>query len=291
MTYVDKNIKLKDGRRLGYTECGDPNGKPLFYFHGWPGCRLDASFFDEECKSIGIKIIGVDRPGYGLSDPKPNRSLLEWANDIEELANQLNYKTYSVMGVSGGCPYALATAFKNPRRVEKALIVSGLGPIGETDFPERDWSTKLVFDFAPKHRFFLKGLAHLIAFVTIKKPEIYVTALEKGVSEIDKDSLNKLAEMTEDIMSKTRNEDMFRKGTSGLISDCIIYNQPWGFDISKIEVPIRIWYGTADNLTPHSMGEFFHNLLPNSKLELVEGEGHFMIVNKKGKILKSFVTK
>lgn len=33
-------ITLKDGRRLSYAQYGDPEGKPLFFFHGWPSSRL-----------------------------------------------------------------------------------------------------------------------------------------------------------------------------------------------------------------------------------------------------------
>ncbi len=42
----DKQIKLKDGRMLGYSEYGAPDGKPVFYFHGHPGSRRDWSAFD-----------------------------------------------------------------------------------------------------------------------------------------------------------------------------------------------------------------------------------------------------
>ena len=37
----DTNIlSLPDGRRLGYAEYGDPNGKPVMLFHGNPNSRL-----------------------------------------------------------------------------------------------------------------------------------------------------------------------------------------------------------------------------------------------------------
>jgi hypothetical protein len=35
------HIILRDGRSLGYGEIGDPGGKPIFYFHGFPGSRLE----------------------------------------------------------------------------------------------------------------------------------------------------------------------------------------------------------------------------------------------------------
>ena len=43
---TDNVLRLRDGRLLGYAEYGDPDGKPLFYFHGSPGSRLAAEFTD-----------------------------------------------------------------------------------------------------------------------------------------------------------------------------------------------------------------------------------------------------
>jgi len=39
--------QLPDGRRLAYQEYGDPNGSPVFFFHGWLGSRLDFAPNDE----------------------------------------------------------------------------------------------------------------------------------------------------------------------------------------------------------------------------------------------------
>ena len=81
----DYVIKLKDGRKLGYSEYGDLKGKPIFYFHGWPTSRLQAQYLDPIAKKLGARIISIDRPGYGLSDHKNDRILLDWPDDIIEL--------------------------------------------------------------------------------------------------------------------------------------------------------------------------------------------------------------
>ena len=69
---TDQTIKLKDGRMLGYAEYGAPEGKPVFYFHGFPGSRLDwpISDSDDSATQLNARIIAVDRPGMGLSDFK-----------------------------------------------------------------------------------------------------------------------------------------------------------------------------------------------------------------------------
>ena len=60
-------LYLKDGRRLGYLECGDPKGKPVLCFHGYPGSRLDFRWLEQAAGNRGLKLIAVDRPGIGLS--------------------------------------------------------------------------------------------------------------------------------------------------------------------------------------------------------------------------------
>ena len=72
----DYVTKLKNGRKLGYSEYGDTKGKPIFYFHGWPTSRLQAQVNDEIAKKLQIRIISIDRPGIGLSELQKNITLL-----------------------------------------------------------------------------------------------------------------------------------------------------------------------------------------------------------------------
>jgi len=72
MKVETKSLILKDGRYLGYIEYGD--GFPIFYFHGTPGSRFEAEYLSGK---EGVRIIGVDRPGIGISRYKKNRTLLD----------------------------------------------------------------------------------------------------------------------------------------------------------------------------------------------------------------------
>jgi len=104
-TATDKTVRLPDGRSLGYAVCGDPEGRPIFQFHGWPGSRLQARFLDEEATKAGIRVIGLDRPGIGLSDFQPGRQILDWPNDVVALADAMKIDRFAVLGISGGGPY------------------------------------------------------------------------------------------------------------------------------------------------------------------------------------------
>jgi pimeloyl-ACP methyl ester carboxylesterase len=101
---------LRDGRRLAYTELGDPAGIPIFHQHGMPGSRLEHEAEPEFYRSMGVRVITPDRPGYGLSDPHPRHPLIGWPSDIVELADSLRIERFGITGLSGGGIYALACA-------------------------------------------------------------------------------------------------------------------------------------------------------------------------------------
>ena len=63
-----QQIILPDGRRLGFAEYGIRAGIPIFYFHGCPGSRLDALLVEPVAKRFGVRLIALDRPGFGISD-------------------------------------------------------------------------------------------------------------------------------------------------------------------------------------------------------------------------------
>jgi pimeloyl-ACP methyl ester carboxylesterase len=126
---ADRTIRLRDGRRLSYAEWGDPGGRPLLYFHGWPGSRVEARLGDEAGRAKGIRFIAIDRPGMGLSDFQHRRTFVDWPDDVLQLAASLGFDRFAVLGISGGGPYAAACAWKLSNRLTRAGIVSCLAPL------------------------------------------------------------------------------------------------------------------------------------------------------------------
>ena len=119
-----KRIELSDGRYLAISEYGAPGGEPVFFFHGWPGARLQGQLADEPAKKLNIRFISPDRPGFGLSDFQPGRSILDWPKDILDLADSLGLDQFAVLGLSGGAPYALACAYAIPEQLTAVGIIS-----------------------------------------------------------------------------------------------------------------------------------------------------------------------
>jgi len=125
MESVEHSLKLKDGRTLAYHTFQDAEDKvrkslhPVLYFHGFPGCGLEAEFL---CASSvadnGGLLYAIDRPGMGkTSSPygsnsgeavDPETNLRTFINNVWELIEDLEWDEFSVIGVSGGGPYTLA---------------------------------------------------------------------------------------------------------------------------------------------------------------------------------------
>ncbi len=111
-----------------------PDGKPVFYFHGLGGSRLEPAMLDaDDFVKAGIRLIASDRPGMGGSDFQPGRSFSHWPADIVALADRLGLGKFGVFGVSGGGGYVSACACLIPERLSAAVIVSGAGHM---DSPE-----------------------------------------------------------------------------------------------------------------------------------------------------------
>ncbi len=96
-----ETIRLPDGRRLAFAEYGAPAGKPVFFFQGTPSSRLMHP--DEGVtRDLGVWLIVADRPGFGLSDPQPGRTLLDWPADVIVLADALGIGRFGVGSLAAG---------------------------------------------------------------------------------------------------------------------------------------------------------------------------------------------
>ncbi len=68
---------------------------------------IEARVLAAQARKTDIRLIGIDRPGMGRSQFQKRRCLLDWPDDVMELADYLGIERFAVLGVSGGGPYAL----------------------------------------------------------------------------------------------------------------------------------------------------------------------------------------
>ena len=280
-------LELKDGRKLGYAECGDLNSKPIFNFHGYPGSRLEIRFFGEKPKEYGVHIISVDRPGFGLSDFQPERTLLDWPDDVIELADHLGLDKFAVMGVSGGGPYAAVCAYKIPERLTCCGIGAGLAP---SNMPKKGMmrSNRIEFFIARRFPFLLKTLikAQMKAFGEPEKVQKSMENMAKKFPEPDRKLLQDPHYLNIFIEGV---KEAFRSGPDGAVLENKIYAKPWGFDLKDIssDLQVYIWHGELDVNVPSSMGRNMCELIPNCKGKFFPNDGHLSMINYIDEILET----
>jgi len=99
-----QSCALSDGRLLAYQCYGQVDGRPLYFFHGFPGSRLQAALLHEQALAAGVCLVAPDRPGFGRSTPDPQRTISGWSADVAQLADHLGHERFGVLGVSCGGP-------------------------------------------------------------------------------------------------------------------------------------------------------------------------------------------
>ena len=283
---TENTITLSDGRVLGYAVYGDSEGFPVFYLHGGQESRLSGIFMDSIALGLNIKLIVPDRPGIGLSTYHQNRKLLDYAADIEELANHLAARKFSIFGLSGGGPHVLACAYAIPERIEKVAIVSGTGPNNYKRRLKGMWfPVKLVHWFAAsKKDNNLRGFIEKDSKTILEKPEKRLRQLQRFLPRPDRKLLREKPEYGVDFIRGS--QEAYRQGIDAVVQEWRLYVADWGFQLEEIKLPIDLWYGTKDKMTPKYRGYYLNDKLKNSSLHVLENEGHFSLIrNHATKIL------
>lgn len=275
-----KNVSsflLPDGRNLGFAEYGVASGKPVLFFHAAPGSSYVHKDMAEMAAQCGVRLIGVDRPGYGLSDPHSDRTFLSWANDIENLTDKLEIAQFSIIGFSGGCPHALACAYKLPERVQQVALVAALVPGVTEGIPAMVSGLYALAKSNPDElRRTFASLAPSAAAL--------LGVVAASVGDCDKKVVTERAAELERDYTRT-----LQCGIEGIASDYIVFSGSLGFSLEGIGAKVLLWSGTADQNTPPAMVQSLASQLSNSKIFMLPDEGHLALYKHWDEILKQQV--
>jgi pimeloyl-ACP methyl ester carboxylesterase len=277
-------VRLSTGRRLAYSESGDPQGKPVLYSHGHPGSRLDAHMFDQTLlHASGIRLISPDRPGIGQSDPLPVRRITDWPADVNELADSLGIGQFAVLGVSAGGPFAAAVAHALPERVSRLVLVSSLGRFDIPGASSGMGPGLLYFRMGRYLPWLLKLQLRLMAAGLKSNPAQVVRQMKKSLPPADRKAMEQPG-MEEVFLSTLR--EFLRPGPAGPAWEAGLFMRPWGFDPGEIQAECFLWHGEEDCNAPVAMGRDLARRLPRSQACIVPSEGHFSLpVNHAREIL------
>ena len=271
-----KILLLKDGSRLAYAEYGQRNGIPVFFCHGWPSSRTMAELTEMAARQLGVRIVSADRPGICESSFRPNRKLLDWPPAVEELADHLEIERFHMLAISGGAPYAYATAWKIPERVRAIAVVSAAPPI--FDLGDHGGLLRLyrwMLALRQSSPGLLRAFFHLARpFASVRLPIRFRPLLLKLLRPCDAAALRDNAAFEACYESQRR---AWRASATGIMADAEIYAQPWGFRLEDIDVPVRLWHGKEDRAFSFRIAEEVASRLPNCKARYIHDAGHFSL--------------
>jgi pimeloyl-ACP methyl ester carboxylesterase len=268
-------IELPDGRTLAYADRGPADGTPLVFHHGTPGSRAGHHPDPRVYEDTGVRAVTYDRAGYGLSDRLEGRDVAAVASDISELADELGFDRFAVMGVSGGGPHALACAALLSDRVTRAVVMVTPAP-NDDDFDFLGGMTQSNID---EFKAALVGpeviAAYLAPYVeTLRtRPEALLDELATELPQPDQETIAR-PEVREMLLESWH--EATRQGAAGWMDDDIAFTKTWGFDLAKVAADVCIWQGELDVLSPQAHGRRVAEQLPNAMFELVEARGHML---------------
>lgn len=269
-------VPLEKGGHIAFDEYGDPNGRPVLFCHGWPSSRSMAELTDDAARRLGIRIISPDRPGISGASFAPARTLLDWPQTLGALIEKLSLGKFHVLGVSGGAPYAYASAWAFPDRVQAVAIVSGAPPIAEL----RDHAglLRLYRWMLALHRTRPELLRKLFRvarpFAAMRMSLRARPFLRLMLQKLDAEALRDSRAFNACFESSRR---AWHASVEGVIADAEIYAKPWGFSLEEICAPVRIWHGTKDRTFSYTLAEELATRFQYCSLRIVENAGHYSL--------------
>ena len=268
------------GEKLAWNEYGDPSGKPVFYYHGWPSSRLQARLTHHLARDRGLRLISMDRPGMGKSTLVRNRTLNDWPKLMAGFADHLKLGKFGQIGVSGGGPYVLACAANISDRLTGSAVLAGMVPLTLTDLGTGGlhpiYRTLIPIRRAPA---FLFTTGFKLASIVCKADpqKLPLSLLLRSLSHQDRVIMLHSREIWE-VLTHSFTEGVCGSSSGqGVMADAEIYFQKPSFTAGEITHPIRYWHGGDDMNIPAELVTDLVQKIPSARLEIEPTLGHFSL--------------
>jgi pimeloyl-ACP methyl ester carboxylesterase len=272
-----RDVDAADGRVIRVAELGDPDGAPVVFHHCWPGCRLLPPSFDEAARERRVRLISYDRAGYGGSSPKPGRRIADAAADTATVADALGVARFTVWGVSGGGPHALACGALLRERVTAVAAVSGFAP---ADTPGLVFTEGMGEPSRAEFPLAAQGREVYEPFVREAVAGWLATPPERVDERLDGLLTGPDPELLAGPLARYLHEsatEALRAGIDGWLDDGLATVAPWGFDPAHVTVPLLLLQGAHDLMVPPAHARALAGMIPRATLMLEPNDGHLTV--------------
>jgi pimeloyl-ACP methyl ester carboxylesterase len=292
-----QTIALPDGRTLGFAEFGAPAGYPVVYFHGFPASRLEAIGVDLIARRRNLRILALDRPGFGLSSPQPRRRLTDWPKDVSAFTHHVGLSRFAVIGGSGGGPYAIACAAELPQGMVSRVGVMAGAPPWAAGTKYMSYSRRafgFMVNWLPGFtRILLSGVVGTAKWIAstnyVKK--VLDNFIEKTIKEkpdVEREEMT-IEQRRERLMRVLF--DGFAQGSWATVQEAQLLSGDWGIKLEDIDYsPIVVWHGAGDKNAPIEMVQWMVSRMPTAELRIFEDKSHYAMADNIEQILSELVT-
>jgi pimeloyl-ACP methyl ester carboxylesterase len=277
---TDVRIDRPDGRSLAVHDAGDPAGPVVVLCHPAPGSRL----LDPDpgaTAAAGVRLVSVDRPGYGGSTPIPDGTvptIPAFADDVAAALDALGTGPAALVGWSAGGRIALAVASRRPDLARAVAVVATPAPHEAVPWiPDAYLAQLNQLRADPGH-----GAGVLAEVLAPTADPAAVGVL--GAGEADEGAL--CADPSRRARLEAMLAEAYAQRAIGVAADIVSYTvADWGFDPGAVAVPTTAFYGDADEIVTPAHGEWYIGRVPRARLRTVPGEGHLVAMTRWGEVL------
>jgi pimeloyl-ACP methyl ester carboxylesterase len=257
--------------------------------HGAPGSGL----FDPgpiETRARNVRLIGVDRPGYGGSHSLTARAwstVASAADDVAAVLENMNVERAGVAGWSAGGRVALALAALRPDLVDRVAVLATPAPDEEIPWidPEQRDALEQLRTMSPDQAH--AELRARLDSVVPEDPHSPDALWLLGAGSADETALEapgvrrRLGEMM---------GAAFAQGARGLAADIAGYClQPWGFEPEAVHAKTLLLYGSRDPVAGPRHGRWWQSRLPDARLEVAPGAGSLLVIPMWRRVLSHLI--
>lgn len=231
------------GHKMRYFVTGPENGPAVVLVHGLGGRAEEWRNLAPYLIYAGFRVYAPDLPGYGASEQPADfsYSVADQADAVVGFLNALGLQQVDLGGVSMGGWIVQLVAYHHPERVRRLIVLDSVGL-----HVQPEWDTRL---FTPENGAQLEQLEALLMPNPPHAPEFIVKDILR-VSD--------------------KNAWVIRRALASMLTG----NDVTDAMLPQLKMPVLLVWGDLDRITPLSLGEKMHQLIPQSRLEVVKGCGH-----------------